>query len=440
MTMQAEQLIGARVTGGDGQVVGTVQQVFNDDTDGRPVWARIRAGTRDRFVPLAGGQVTKDGLSVPYDAKQIMSSPEIGADRHISAAQTDQLRRHFGLTVPAQGGPPDVGPPAGTQPGEVQGSEAQREEARRGQARQGEAVRGQAPGEGAERGQTTLGEGQRGEGQRGESRQDEAMRGQPRQDEAKRGQPRQDEAMRGESRQDEAMRGQARQDEAMRGQARQDEAMRGQARQDEAVRGDGPPREAQRGEAERAGTRPGETLGDEAGRDGEWLVRAEERVDVGTEMLESGRARLHKYVDVEPVEQAVSVFHEEYEVERVPITAEEQIRGVIAEGEQEIILHEERPVFHKEAVAVERVRLVVKRVAEDRTFREEIRKERIEVEADDTDRERAARSADQAQASRPRRLATARHEPGAIASGQASGSPWRARSESGDLWMYRRAH
>lgn len=336
MTMQAEQLIGARVTGGDGQVVGTVQQVFNDDTDGRPVWARIRAGTRDRFVPLAGGQVTNNGLKVPYDAKQIMSSPEIGADRHISAAQTDQLRRHFGLTVPAQGGPPDVGPPAGTQPGEVQGGEAQRAEARRGQARQGEPMRGDAPGEGAERGQTTRGEGQRGEDERG--------------------------------------------------QARQDEAMRGAARQDE----------AQRGEAERAGTRPGETLDDEAGRGEEWLIRAEERIDVGTEMLESGRARLHKYVDVEPVEQAVSVFHEEYEVERVPITAEEQIRGVIAEGEQEIILHEERPVFHKEAVAVERVRLVVKRVAEDRTLRDEIRKERIEVEADDNDRERAAQSADQA--------------------------------------------
>lgn len=262
MTMQAEQLIGARVTGGDGQVVGTVQQVFKDDASGRPVWARIRAGTRDRFVPLAGGQLTKDGLKVPYDAKQIMSSPEIGAERHISPAQTDQLRRHFGLTVPAQAGEP-----------------------RRGEARPGDVRPGPA-----EPGEALL-------------------------------------------------------------------------------------RQAQRGEARVGEVRIGETK-----RGEEWLIRAEERVEVGTEMLESGRARLHKYVDVEPVDQAIRVFHEEYEVERVPITPEEHIRGVIAEGEQEVVLHEERPVFRKEAVPVERVRLSVKRVPEDRTIHEEIRKERIEIE------------------------------------------------------------
>jgi stress response protein YsnF/sporulation protein YlmC with PRC-barrel domain len=277
MTMQAEQLIGVRVTGGDGQVVGTVQQVFNDDRDGTPVWARIRAGNRDRFVPLSGSRVTKDGLSVPFDAQKIMSGPEVSAERHMSSAQTDQLSRHFGLSVPAQGGDPDAGTrPRQTQPGET---------------RPGETERGRSQAE------TQQAETQRGEAQRGETRPDE-----------------------------------------------------------------------------------------------EWLIRAEERVDVGTEMLESGRARLHKYVDVEPVEQAVHVFHEEYEVERVPITPEERVRGVIAEAEQEIILHEERPVFHKEAVPVERVRLVAKRVEEDRTLRDEIRKERVEVEGDEGRRPQVTKS------------------------------------------------
>jgi stress response protein YsnF len=290
--MQAEQLIGARVTGGDGQVVGTVQQVFNDDRDGTPVWARIRAGNRDRFVPLGGGRVTKDGLSVPFDTQQIMSGPEVNAERHMSAAQTDQLSRHFGLSVPAQGGDPD----AATRPG---------------QARPGETQRGQT--------------------------QAEAQRGQA-----------QAEAQRGEA------------------QAQRDEAQRGQSQ---------------------AGMRAGEAQPDQ-----EWLIRAEERVNVGTEMLESGRARLHKYVDVEPVEQAVHVFHEEYEVERVPITPEEQVRGVIAEAETEIILHEERPVFRKETVPVERVRLVAKRVEEDRTLRDEIRRERVEVEGDEGRRAQVTKS------------------------------------------------
>jgi len=296
MTMQAEQLIGVRVTGGDGQVVGTVQQVFNDDRDGTPVWARIRAGNRDRFVPLSGSRVTKDGLSVPFDAQKIMSGPEVTAERHMSSAQTDQLSRHFGLSVPAQGGDPDVGTrPRQTQPGETQPGETRPGETQRGQS-QAETQRGEAQA-GAQRGEAQRGEAQRGEAQRGEAQPDE-----------------------------------------------------------------------------------------------EWLIRAEERVDVGTEMLESGRARLHKYVDVEPVEQAVHVFHEEYEVERVPITPEERVRGVIAEAEQEIILHEERPVFRKEAVPVERVRLVAKRVEEDRTLRDEIRKERVEVEGDEGRRPQVTKS------------------------------------------------
>ena len=114
----------------------------------------------------------------------------------------------------------------------------------------------------------------------------------------------------------------------------------------------------------------------------EWLVRTEERMALATEVFESGRVRLRKYVDVEPVEQAIHVVHEEYELESVPITPEERVRGPITEGSQEIILHAERAVIKKEAVPVERVRLVTKKVAEDRTIRDELRKERIEVEAE----------------------------------------------------------
>jgi stress response protein YsnF len=277
-TQQTEQLIGARVTDGDGKIVGTVQRVFNDDADGRPVWAQVRAGKLDRFVPLGGSRVTGDGLGVPFDAQKIMSAPDISADRHMSAAQTDVLKRYYGLAVPAQGGPPN----AETRSGEMQAGETRSGEMQAGETRSGE----------MQAGETRSGEMQAGETRSGET---------------------------------------------------------------------------QRGETQ-AGV--------------EWLIRTEERVDVGTEMLESGRARLHKYVDVEPIEQAVHVFHEEYEVERVPISAEERVSGEIAEGEREIILHEQRPFLRKEAVPVERVRLVVKRVEEDRTLRDEIRKERIEIEPD----------------------------------------------------------
>lgn len=272
MTMHAEELIGARVTGGDGQVVGTVEQVFNDDADGRPVWALVRAGKKDKFVPLGGGRVTRDGLSVPFDTKLIMSSPDVDAGQHMSAAQADQLNRHFGLTVPQQGRP-DVPAQAGQQ--DVSAPAGQQD------------ISGQA-------------------GQ---------------------------------------------------------EDISGRAGQQDVT------------------TQAGQDLGGQPGSD--WLTRSEERVDVDTETRETGRARIHKYVDTEPIQQEVRVYHEEVEIERIPITADERTSDVtMAEDQQEVILHEQRAVFRKQAVPVERVRLLVRRVEEDRTFRDEVRKERIEVESD----------------------------------------------------------
>ncbi|MFY9890862.1 MAG: YsnF/AvaK domain-containing protein [Streptosporangiaceae bacterium] len=240
MTTQAEELLGARVTGADGKVVGTVEQVFRDDVDGTPAWARVRSGKTGRFIPLGSSQVTTDGLSVPFDTQKIMGGPNIDAGQHMSAAQAEELSRYYGLTVPAQ-------------------------------------------------------------------------------------QP------------------------------------RGKVAED---------------------TMAEDTMAEPSMTDAEWLVRQEERLQVGKEMLETGRVRLHKYVDVEPIEQAVHIYHEEYDVERIPITAEDRITGNIAEGEQEIILHEERAVLRKEIVPVEKIRLRAKRVEEDATVRDELRRERIEIEPD----------------------------------------------------------
>jgi len=251
MTTQAEELLGAQVTGADGKVVGTVEQVFRDDVDGTPAWARVRSGKTGRFVPLGSSQVTRDGLSVPYDTQKIMGGPNIDAGQHMSAAQAEELSRYYGLTVPMQ---------------QTQGQQTQ------GQETQAEQAQGQ---------------------------QTQQMQQTPQSQ---------------------------------------------------------------------------ENLTDE-----EWLVRQEERLQVGKEMLETGRIRLHRYVDVEPVEQAVHIFHEEYDIERMPVNADERTHD-FAEAEQEIILHEERAVLRKELVPVERVRLIARRVEEDKAYRDELRRERIEIE------------------------------------------------------------
>ncbi|MFF2655606.1 PRC and DUF2382 domain-containing protein [Streptomyces sp. NPDC058045] len=119
----------------------------------------------------------------------------------------------------------------------------------------------------------------------------------------------------------------------------------------------------------------------------EGMIRSEEQLRVGVESEEVGRARLHKYVVTEEVEQVVPLRHEEVRVEREPIT--EADRGAafsgpdIAEADHEVILHAERAVVETEAVPVERVRLTTEEHVEQETVRGRVRKEKIDLEMPD---------------------------------------------------------
>jgi uncharacterized protein (TIGR02271 family) len=122
------------------------------------------------------------------------------------------------------------------------------------------------------------------------------------------------------------------------------------------------------------------------------MTRSEERLKVGTETREAGRARLRKHVVTEHQQVTVPVSHEEVVVEREAIT--DANRGAayggaaISEEEHEVVLREERPVVDKEAVAVERVRLGTETVRDTETVSGEIRKEEIEIDDDTNTRRR----------------------------------------------------
>ena len=138
----------------------------------------------------------------------------------------------------------------------------------------------------------------------------------------------------------------------------------------------------------------GDTRDDLAGRDGiqgrdtsgpttdDAMTRSEERLHVGTEQVQAGRARLRKYVVTENVTQTVPVSHEEVRLEREPITGANRGAAMsgsdISEEEHEVTLHAERPVVSKETVPVERVRLGTETVTEDHEVSETLRKEQID--------------------------------------------------------------
>jgi uncharacterized protein (TIGR02271 family) len=116
------------------------------------------------------------------------------------------------------------------------------------------------------------------------------------------------------------------------------------------------------------------------------MTRSEEELHVGTAQRERGRARLRKYVVTEQVQTTVPVQREEVRLEREPITdanVDQALDGpAISEEEHEVVLHEEEPVVEKRAVAKERVRLEKDTVTDERQISDEVRKERIESDAD----------------------------------------------------------
>ncbi len=120
---------------------------------------------------------------------------------------------------------------------------------------------------------------------------------------------------------------------------------------------------------------------------GDAMTRSEERLRVGTQQQEVGRARLRKYIVTENVQQTVPVTREQVRVEREPITdanVGDAMEGPdLTEDVHEVTLTEERPVVEKETVPVERVRLGKEQVTENVQVNEQLRKEQIETEGGD---------------------------------------------------------
>ena len=117
------------------------------------------------------------------------------------------------------------------------------------------------------------------------------------------------------------------------------------------------------------------------------MTRSEERLRVGTETVESGRARLRKRIVTEQATATVPVSQERATVTREPITAANMPQAMdgpaISEEEHEVVLQKDVPVVAKEAVPVERVRLATDTVTEQQTVSEQVRKEQIDTDLGD---------------------------------------------------------
>ena len=264
MTHNPQDLIGTEVLDTNGDKIGKVGNVYvAEDNTQQPQWITVRTGLfghKESFVPLAGAQLTGEGLHVATTKEMVKSAPQMSEDGRLSESEGGELYRYYGM-----GGPQGQGRPG----------------------RPGQGVPGQA---GPERS--------------GDKR-------------------------------------------------RQPNAMSGK----ESTAGSG-----------------------EAGQS---MIRSEEQLKVGMQDRETGRVRLRKHVVTEEQQVTVPVTHEELRVEREPIRrGDPAARGaeITDEQDQEIVLHEQRPVVDTETVAVEKVRVGKETVTEEQTVKGQVRKERIDVD------------------------------------------------------------
>jgi len=111
------------------------------------------------------------------------------------------------------------------------------------------------------------------------------------------------------------------------------------------------------------------------------MTRSEEEIEVGKRDVDAGSARLRKWVETEPVELDVELHREVAHVTREPLNRPVGDHD-FTEEEVEVPLHQEKPIVKKQAVAKERIGLEKDVETETQTVRDELRKERVDVEGD----------------------------------------------------------
>ncbi|MEO7589113.1 MAG: YsnF/AvaK domain-containing protein [Arachnia sp.] len=99
----------ASVLDREGEKVGSLSQIYLDDTTGEPSWATVNTGLfgmSESFVPLEGASARGEDLHVGYSKDQIKDAPNLDEDHHLEPADEDRLYAYYanqGSGYPDQG-------------------------------------------------------------------------------------------------------------------------------------------------------------------------------------------------------------------------------------------------------------------------------------------------------------------------------------------------
>jgi PRC-barrel domain len=95
-------LTGAPVRGSKGEKLGKIDAIYLDNATDAPEWAAVKSGLvggHVSLVPLVQASWDGDTLTVPVDKQALQAAPHHDPDAALSAADEDELYRHYGLSA-----------------------------------------------------------------------------------------------------------------------------------------------------------------------------------------------------------------------------------------------------------------------------------------------------------------------------------------------------
>ena len=91
---------GREVVSGDGDKIGTLEEIYLDTHTGQPEWATVNTGLfgmKQSFIPLADSDPQGGRVVVPYSKDQVKHAPSVDPDGALSADEEQQLYQHYGV-------------------------------------------------------------------------------------------------------------------------------------------------------------------------------------------------------------------------------------------------------------------------------------------------------------------------------------------------------
>jgi uncharacterized protein (TIGR02271 family) len=110
----AYEFVGRTVVDRDGEKLGTIKEIYEDQQTGKPEWATVAGGLfglKSHFVPLVDAAPTGEDIRLPVAKDQVQSAPSVDADGGLSEQEEQHLFEHYGVpyttdgTTTAEGGP-----------------------------------------------------------------------------------------------------------------------------------------------------------------------------------------------------------------------------------------------------------------------------------------------------------------------------------------------